>query len=53
MFKTDDTGKINLTVAQRHFVSGDELFYNAIGLPTIPVGTITYYNSGDRASYWV
>lgn len=40
VFKTNESGYITFG-EKEHFVSGDELYYNDVGDPTFPVGTVT------------
>lgn len=40
VFRTNESGYVYLD-DKEYFVSGDELYYNDLGNPTIPIGTVT------------
>ena len=50
VFKTNEGGFINFGDDER-FVSGDELYYNSIGNPTFPIGTITIQETKAPKGY--
>ena len=52
VFKTNDKGIANI-LRDESFVSGDELYMSATGVPTIPLGTITIQETKAPKGYTI
>ena len=53
VYKTDKNGYINLTLDTPLKGVSDSLYYNSIGLPTLPIGTVTIQETKAPEGYFI